>query len=443
MSKEKVNNEELEEKRQQIITIMKALRDKREAEIFEFELDVSIIDIQYLGAINWLDERDGGVSEKQKDIFVIIEERKGEILYRYYDEDLEMIAVQMQSRDEILPSEKYSFKKDKGYLKEIENLEEKESLKKVEEEEIASEEEIEKSEVTKPQNVIQYIDVDKAYVDDWTTVRKAYGIPHGVTRLAIRDTNSNDKNPLSSNKTIDMLDNKGNVVEKVGEGKNTETINTLFEVDDATGNNPMYDDNTKLELEDKKGKNIAERNKGGTIGRFKSKKDPDRYISVEQKDIGGYVEVYAGRKTKDGNDPVEIQLETDNVEIQTDMDMQKINREARGNHSADNIDKEADLHEEHGDETDSIAIENADGREDTHEVCKYIMLSYEEAKNLALRCGYRGSELESGIERVKKEFEEKRLDFSNKEMTNEQIMDEMIDERQAEYGEIDRSVSHK
>ena len=438
MNKEKVNNEELEERKQQIIAKMKALRNKREAEIFESELDVSIIDIQYLGVINWLDERDGGDSEKQKDIFVIIEERKGEYLYRYYDENLEMIAVQMQSRDEILPSEKYTFKKDKGFLKDIENLEEKESLKKVEEDERASEEETDKGEVRqKPQNVVQYIDVDKAYVDDKTTFRQAYGIPYGVEELAIRPTDSKDENPLSSDLTMDMVDKKGNTVEKVKQGKKEITINDLFRVDEATGNNPMYDDNTKLELE-----GHVEKNKSQTMGRFVSKTNNELYLSVEQKKVGDYPEIYSGRKTKDGNDPVEIQLETRNEPIQTSLEMQKINRKARGDHSADNIDKEADLHKEHGDEIDSIAIENADGREDTHEVCEYIMLSYEEAKNLALRCGYRGSELESGIERVKKEFEEKRLNSSNKEMTNEQIMDEMIDERQAEYGEIDRSVPY-
>ncbi len=439
MSKEELNKNEIEEKREQIIEIMKALRDKREAEIFESELDVSIIDIQYLGAINWLDERNGENEEKQKDIFVIIEERKGEVLYRYYDDDLEMLAVQMQGRDEILPSEKYTFKKDKDFLEDIKELDEKESLKKIEEEQIVSEEN-EQDKVAKPQkphNANQYIDVDKVYVDDKTTFRQAYGIPNGVEELAIRPTNSKDENPLSSNLTMDMIDNKGNVIEKVKQGNKEITVNDLFKVDDATGNNPTYDDNTKLELN-----KTVEKNKQRTTRRFESVINKSLYISVEQKKIGGYTEVYSGRKTKDGNDPVEIQLETRNEPIQTSFEMQKINRNARGTDSADDIDREADFHEEHGDETDNIAIANADGREDTHEDCEYTMINDEEAKNLALRCGYRGDQLESGIEIVKEEFAEKRLDSSNIEKTNEQIMDEMIDERQAEYGEIDRSVPH-
>ena len=443
MSKEKnkdnTDNFIDEEKREHIIEIMKALRDKRETEIFESELDVSIIDIQYLGTINWLDERDDGDSEKEKDVFVIIEERKGEVLYRYYDDDLEILAVQLPNKDEILPSEKYTFKKDKDFLEDIKELDEKESLKKIEEEERLSEEK-EQEEISrqqKPQNVIQYIDVDKVYVDDKTTFRQAYGIPKGVEELAIRPTNSKDENPLSSNLTMDMVDRKGNAIEKVKVGEKEITINDLFKVDDATGNNPAYDDNTKLELD-----KTAEKNKNQTMGRFESRINNSLYLSVEQKKVGDYPEIYSGRKTKDGNNPVEIQLETRNEPIQTSFEIQKINRKARGEYSADAIDQEADFHAEHGDNTDKIAIANADGREDTQEACEYTTLSYEEAKQLALRCGYRGSELEYGIEKVTNEFELKREDTSNNEKTNEQIMDEMVDERQSEYGEIDKDVPH-
>lgn len=50
--------------------------------------------------------------------------------------------------------------------------------------------------------------------------------------------------------------------------------------------------------------------------------------------------------------------------------MQEIIDGRRGIHNRDNIDKEADMHENHGDDTDNIKKENADGDINTHEICE-------------------------------------------------------------------------
>ena len=70
-------------------------------------------------------------------------------------------------------------------------------------------------------------------------------MPSGVEKIAIANPMQKDDNILSSGMTIYMLDNRGNILESV----NGKTIRDFLEIDDATGNNPMYDDNTKLELE--------------------------------------------------------------------------------------------------------------------------------------------------------------------------------------------------
>lgn len=212
----------------------------------------------------------------------------------------------------------------------------------------------------KPKYVIQTIDIDKAYIDNWTTVRRGFDLPAGVEKIAIATPMQKDDNILSSSMTMYMIDNRGNILENV----NGRTIKDFFEIDDATGNNPMYDDNTKLELE-----GYAEKNKGQTMRRFKSKENPDLYLSAEQKRVGDYVEVYAGRKTNDGNDPVEVQLETNNVEIQTSLEMQQIISGYKGIYNKENIDKEADEHENHGDDEMKIKKENADGDRYTVEEC--------------------------------------------------------------------------
>ena len=247
----------------------------------------------------------------------------------------------------------------------IEDLNELESEKEQEEKkpsEKKEKKEADKSDLTgkRPKHVIQTIDIDKAYVDNWTTVRKGFNLPAGVEKIAIATPIQKDDNILSSTMTIYMLDNSGNIVESI----NGKTIEDFLEIDDATGSNPLYDDNTKLELE-----GYAEKNKGQTMRRFRSKADPELYLSAEQKRVGGYVEVYAGRRTRDGNDPVEVQLETDNVGIQTSFEMQELISEYRGEYNKENIDKEADIHEGHGDDEDVIAIENADGNKLTRKDC--------------------------------------------------------------------------
>lgn len=246
-------------------------------------------------------------------------------------------------------------------LNELEEEKEKEegadySLKEDEKEEKS------KNDLTgkKPQYVFQTIDVDKAYVDNWTTFRKGFRIPAGVEKIAIAYPMQKDDHILSSTMTVYMLDNRGRILENV----NGKTIRDFLKIDDATGHNPMYDDNTKLELDE-----YAEKNKGQTMRRFRSKQNPDLYLSAEQKKTGGYVEVYAGKKTRNGNDPVEVQLETDNVGIQTSLEMQKIMSGRKGIYQEENIDKEADIHEAHGDDEMKIAKENADGNKATRVEC--------------------------------------------------------------------------
>lgn len=224
------------------------------------------------------------------------------------------------------------------------------------------EEELSKNDLTgkKPRYVLQTIDVDKAYVDNWTTFRRGFRIPTGVEKIAIAYPMQKDDHILSSTMTVYMLDNRGRILENV----NGRTIKDFLEIDDATGHNPMYDDNTKLELDE-----YVEKNKGQTMRRFKSTQNPELYLSAEQKKTGGYVEVYAGKRTRNGNDPVEVQLETDNVGIQTSLEMQEIMSGRKGVYQKENIDKEADMHEAHGDDEMKIAKENADGNKATRVAC--------------------------------------------------------------------------
>ena len=281
-------------------------------------------------------------------------------------------VVDRTKENEEKPEEEQDEELKKDSLEELEEEKQKdETDTEVEKEEKKEEatEEVSKDETeeskndltgTDPKYVMQTIDVDQAYIDEWTTVRKGYDLPPEVSQIAIATPVQKDDHILSDTMTIYMLDNNGKIIENV-RGK---TIKDYFEVDNATGHNPINDDNTKLELD-----GYAEKDDDQTMRRFKSKENPDLYLSIEQKELGGYHEVYAGQKTRDGNDSVEIQLETRNVEIQTDLEMQKIVSGKKGIYNKEEIDKESDLHAEHGDDEERMAIENADGDEHTRVLC--------------------------------------------------------------------------
>lgn len=209
---------------------------------------------------------------------------------------------------------------------------------------------------TKPKYMIQTIDVDKTYVDDKTTVRRAFKIPEPVQGIAIAKPLQEDENALATDMTMYMLDGTGRVIEDV----DGQTIQDFFEADDATGKNPKTEENTKFELG-----GYAERNKNHTMRRFMSKQNPSMHLSVEQKTIGDYAQVYAGRKTLNGNDTVEVQLETRNIPVQTSLEMQKIAAGYKGVRNIKDIDEEVDRGEAEGRDMRNIAKERADGKENT------------------------------------------------------------------------------
>ena len=119
----------------------------------------------------------------------------------------------------------------------LEELEEKEKEQEKQEEQpvIPVYEEPNKNSLTgtKPKYMIQTIDVDKTYVDDKTTVRRAFKIPEPVQGIAIAKPLEEDENVLATDMTMYMLDGTGRVIEDV----DGQTIQDFFEADDATGKN--------------------------------------------------------------------------------------------------------------------------------------------------------------------------------------------------------------
>jgi len=264
-------------------------------------------------------------------------------------QDEELIKIELVDLEEKELEEHEERKEDK-------ELEEKHEEEKDEKDEKEKDEEENENSLTgiKPRYMVQTIDVDKTYVDNKTTVRKAFNIPAGVQELAISKPEQGDKNVLSRDLTIFMLDSSGKVIENADGIQ----IGDIFELDAATGKAPNADMNTKLGLE-----GYAKRDISHTLRRFRSKENPDFYLSAEQKKIGDYAKVYAGRKSPEGNNPIEVELETRNVGIQTDLEMQEVVAGYKGIYNTGRIDQEVDEYEVGGNDLSKIEKENADGME--------------------------------------------------------------------------------
>lgn len=277
-------------------------------------------------------------------------------------QDEELIKVELVDLEERKLGKDEKVQDDEKEDKEIKDEKEEDETEKENKKE-EKEEEKQKKSLTgiKPKYLVQTIDVDKTYVDDRTTVRRAFKIPEPVQHLAIAKPMQEDENVLATDMTLYMLDSSSRVIENV-DGK---TIKDFFEPDDATGKNPREEENAKFELD-----GYAERNKNHTMRRFTSKENSNMHLSVEQKTIADYNQVYAGRKTMNGNDTVEVQLETRNIPVQTSLEMQKIAAGYKGLRNTNDISEEVDKDEAEGKDIKNIKKENADGKENQDERLK-------------------------------------------------------------------------
>lgn len=350
-------------------------------------------------------------------------------LMQEYEEDItDTLSNKLnEKKQEDLNKDKEISDEGKEEKEKIYNLNELEEEKSKEEQENVKEDEEEKenskNDLTgkKPTHVLQTVDVNSTYIDNWTTVSRGFNLPPEVKQIAIASPIQKDDYIISSSMTMYMLDSKGNIIENI-HGK---TIKDYFELDDATGNNPMYDDNTKYELE-----GYAEKNKGQTMMRFKSKESSSLYLSIEQKEMGGYHEVYAGGRTLDGNDPVEIQLETRNEEIQTSLELQEeFGITYKGKYEKDDKDKEADLAEKDECKPEKISLKNADGDKSTVALrCKHI-------PGTDMTWGELSEDTGEGIEILQERF--------GRELINGREPEVIVKDIERDYEMINRSQEHK
>lgn len=377
------------------INIKNVIRYNKDVELIKKDSDGKEKKGFKLYVVEW-ENNDSEVEDKNKLTelkFLVEEDEKGniinihsieELINDYEEESFKNIkdVIDKTRENEEKPEEEQDEELRKDSLEDLEK-EQKEDKKK-EEQDKKETKKNDKNIERKPKYIIQTIDTD-SYSDNIETIHRAFRLPPNVKKLAFAYPNKEDKRELGTGVTLYMLDENDNIV---GDTKE------YFKIDDATGKNPIDDNNTELEL-DKTG----ERHEGKTMRRFRSTQRPDQYLSVKQKEVGQYNEVYADRKEETENSSIGNQVETRNVEVQTSLEMQTINSTYKGVFHPDDIDKEVDYHDNHKDDIDNTSKKNIDGLKHTKEPCeKNIYLLYE--------CV---AELKENDEYIKKNFSDENI----------------------------------
>ena len=144
-------------------------------------------------------------------------------------------------------------------LEELEQEKKKEELEKKEKVVAGNEQEEVRQ---RARGYIQVIDVDQVKVDDVRTFREAYNIPEDVKKIGFKYPVTDEQRVISDDLSFDMIDADDYSIDVTRDGKRRED---LFIVDDATGDNPMYDDVTHVNIN-----KTVDRDSNSTLKRFKA-----------------------------------------------------------------------------------------------------------------------------------------------------------------------------
>ena len=384
-----------------IINKMKELRQKRDIEILnsdlenvnldsDFQKDLKnnkVLNVKYLGEI------------ENKSIFLLIEQEQDKngnliIVEKYYNEDLEFLGGNNKSdgfdfiilnkehinNNDILESLNKLDKQGKldledlekreleeiakalgidekdikamsemDLVKQIEEKQEDNNLDKKDKNKDQEEQELKKEETNKIISQKQEIKINTK-VDDKKTIGQVLGLSSGeYTKIAI----------VYSERLHEIKDGNINntrysfvAIRKDGTAK---TIDDKIQIDANSGNN-SYKDSIKIDADKTARKDDKTRSRYKINGK-------DEYLSVENGQYGEIKAYYGKNKTRDRNENVETQLETNNIRP-TEIELRRLQADYKGRYNTDKMAKEANIHfEEHKEE--KVGVKSVDGDEKT------------------------------------------------------------------------------
>ena len=96
--------------REDLIEKMRLIRDKREKEIFETNQkanrNISVEKVEYIGKMEFMEEIDGKEKMVEKDVFMLTEKDDDMEYLKTYDEDMNLLWVEIPETDQALSPEK-------------------------------------------------------------------------------------------------------------------------------------------------------------------------------------------------------------------------------------------------------------------------------------------------------------------------------------------------
>lgn len=460
----------------EIINKMKELREKRELEILDSQLEKinlnsdyqkdlknnRVLNVKYLGEI--LLDKDS--NKQNTSIFMLIEQikdKKGNLIIveKYYTEDLKFLGGNnrgdgfdfiMLNRDHI---------NDKNLLDNINNLDKEGKLdlaqiERRELEEIAKalgtdekdiqamseidlvkeieennedgnkkdnkekqkdkddkNKELNKKETKKVVNTKQEIKINTK-IDNKKTIGQALKLDSSeYTKIAI--VYSDKLQELNAkNEKINNTRYSFVAIRKDGTAK---TINDKLELDSLAGNN-SYKDSIKIDADKTARKDDKTRSRYKINGK-------EEFLSVENGQYGEIKAYYEKGRTREKNENIGTQIETDNIRP-TSIEIRRMQADYKGKYNTDKMVKEANEHfEEHKDK--KVGLKSVDGNKDTidHLHIEANKESIEAVAKIITKDAMKNSEVEDvftskEVEEMSKNYLEKNIE-ELKELDSEKL----------------------
>lgn len=453
----------------QILENMMKLKELRQQELNKKMNDGQTIsavvnDIRYLGKIEFIEEIDGQNILKERDVYLSIEDENGKITYRYYNEDLQLVAGEDSALGTLVPSTEFS-EKDQTYLEKIsEKAKEGISLLEIE----AKVERIEK--IAKALGIsaeaityIEEIDLEQEIEEDEEEQEQEKN--QMLTKEQTASLNIRETTNLSENIKGETLGNKLGVNnielpngEKLTDGEKLARVDTssLGQYIDNTSNMkdsfviirsngeavPIGED--ILEPDTTSGNNSSRSdltvNTDGSVDRETNTSsykivngNGNEYLKVGYDEISGREIKYSQWSSQKG-EYVSTELKTNRDNLVNDDTRQYLKSRNQGVREATETLERAEKHEDKEDPNLDVTLVDNDPNNDSHihiDENDYIPNSNITWGKLADKLGIRGSErLERTIELYNKECSKDKY----KDASPEEIIDDMEEEANNEYG---------
>ena len=446
------------------IEAMIKLKAKREQQIKESlkdnePLQTIINDIKYLGQIKYTEQGlDGKDIEQVKEIYMIVEENDGKMWYKYYDENLELIAAEDSIEEQIAFAQNFD-EKDMDFLDKIQELDKMEgiSLSELEQEYLSIEDiaielgidpkeikeyqkldldqEIDEKEDDVDQEVIDKEKTDKLDIKERTELNQNIEGRTLENKLGIKNITLPDGSKLTDGKYLAIISTSSlsEYTENSSKQKysfavireNGEAVplgNDILASDERSGTNPTNSDLTI--------NSDGRVNEESNVSSFKIVNgNKNEYLKISNDEVSGHEIKYSKYSPEEGN-YVSTELRTDRELYINDDVRQYLKDSSEGVKKAQETIERSEIHDQYDEQQDITLVDNKLNN-DSHTHIKsddYVPNAGITWGEYASQLGYRGEgAVELAVEKYKETLEK------NQNLDSKQIVELTIDEANEEF----------